>query len=565
MLRPAAAAADHGPVLLLLAAIPVFLLFLGANSIWDANEAFYVETPRQMIERGDYVTPVFNGAERLNKPVLSYWIVAGFYHLFGVSVATERIAIALGALGIIAATFLIGRALHSAATGVWAGIFVATAPRFVFFSRRIFIDIYLCLFLSLALAAFALVERYPEHRRRYLLLMYVALGLGVLTKGPVALALPALACLMWLALERRLRDVRRLMILPGALIILAIVAPWVIAIYLRLGLEPIWAFIGVENLERYRTAMTGERPIWFLFSVLFGDLLMPWAPLLGGVLLSILRRERGQAPTGAASLRRLLWIWIGVIVVFFSLSASKEDLYILPVVPAAAVIIADALMRSQFGRQSPALRLVFIGIAVVCVALGIVVWTGLRAGPFAIAAAPLVGLLLVVAGAGGLAMLVVGRPATAFVVTASAFVALNYVFVAIVLPRAEATKPIPPIAQLLADRASPGSQLGAYNMMLPSLVFYANRPVRDLTEAEAASWLAGTTESWLVTGEAEWEALRVRVPSACIALRRTLFPFDRIKPSSLFRPEPPPQVLLVTNKCGGRLAGSGDRPMTRRQ
>ena len=68
------------------------------SSIWDANEAFYVETPREMLEANDFVNPTFNYLPRFNKPVLSYWIVAAFYQLFGVSVAVQRYAIALGAL-----------------------------------------------------------------------------------------------------------------------------------------------------------------------------------------------------------------------------------------------------------------------------------------------------------------------------------------------------------------------------------------------------------------------------------------------------------------------------------
>ncbi len=81
------------PVLLFLAICPYFV-DLGGSSIWDANEAFYVETPREMMERGDYINPTFNYEPRINKPVLSYWIVAGFYHLFGVSVGVQRIPIA---------------------------------------------------------------------------------------------------------------------------------------------------------------------------------------------------------------------------------------------------------------------------------------------------------------------------------------------------------------------------------------------------------------------------------------------------------------------------------------
>jgi len=89
---------ESGAVPLLLLALPVFFVFLGANAIWDANEAFYVETPRQMLLSGDYINPSFNGLPRFNKPVLSYWIVAGLYKLFGTTVVVERVGIALGAL-----------------------------------------------------------------------------------------------------------------------------------------------------------------------------------------------------------------------------------------------------------------------------------------------------------------------------------------------------------------------------------------------------------------------------------------------------------------------------------
>src|SRR2546430_12345834 len=92
---------------LLVAALPVFFLFLGANSVWDTNEAFYVETPRQMVRSGDYINPSFNAAPRFNEPVLSYWIVAGLYRALGDSVTSERIGIAIGATAIILATFLI--------------------------------------------------------------------------------------------------------------------------------------------------------------------------------------------------------------------------------------------------------------------------------------------------------------------------------------------------------------------------------------------------------------------------------------------------------------------------
>src|SRR3954462_10664939 len=92
--------------LLAVAVLPYFV-GLGDSAIWDANEAFYVETPREMIERGDYVSPTFNYEPRLNKPVLSYWIVGGFYRAFGVSVAVQRLAVACGAVGLIGTAFFL--------------------------------------------------------------------------------------------------------------------------------------------------------------------------------------------------------------------------------------------------------------------------------------------------------------------------------------------------------------------------------------------------------------------------------------------------------------------------
>ena len=119
----------------------------------------------------------------------------------------------------------------------------------MFFSRRILIDVGLTAFMSLALACFVLAERHPEQRRRWLLLMYVALGLGVLTKGPVAIVLPALACVIWLVWERRLADLKRLLIVPGVLIIAAIVVPWIAAVTASLGRR---SFLGVHRRRKSR-------------------------------------------------------------------------------------------------------------------------------------------------------------------------------------------------------------------------------------------------------------------------------------------------------------------------
>jgi 4-amino-4-deoxy-L-arabinose transferase-like glycosyltransferase len=536
-----------GPFRLLLAlALPVYFLCLGANSIWDANEAFYVETPRQMVLTGDYLRPSFNALERFNKPVLSYWIVAGLYQLFGISVAVERFGIALGAMGLVFATFLIGRAIRGTLTGVLAALFVATAPRVVFFSRRIFIDVYITLFMALTLACFVLAERHPQHRRRYLLLMYVAIGLGILTKGPVALVLPAAACGLWLLVQRRLGDLRRMMLIPGALIVLAIVAPWYIAVglYETHGWHHAREFFLGENLGRFASSMTTDRSPLFFLMVLFGDLLLPWAPLLIVVMVAEWRRWRQPTPAPFDDLRLLLWLWIAVIVGAFSFSASKEDLYIFSVVPAVAGLIADAFAGRGFGATDRVLRAGLLVIAAGYVGCALFVQQFLSAGYYRIAWAPVVVGVLAGGGIAAMTAILRRRERLGVVLLAGSLIGLNYIFVVRVLPDLERLKPVPKIADVIRSSEDPDAHVGFCNMDLPSVVYYVDRPVTALDGVpHAVDFFKQYDDAWVLMGEDEWAALQPRIPGLCVRDTQPLF---ETRVEDIIRGTPPPDIFVVS-------------------
>ncbi len=534
--------------LLLGLAVLVYVIGLGANSIWDANEAFYVDTPRYMVQTQDYVTPWFNGEERLNKPVLSYWIVAAFYPAFGISVTSERIAIAVGALGILAATFAFGRLLRSTSAGVLAALLLATAPRFVHFARRNMIDIYLTLFMAIALAAFVrAMQRPPGERRPWFLLMYTAIGLGVLTKGPVALLLPAGAIGLWLILERRLSDLRHFALPLGALIVLAIVVPWYAALHGRHGWDPIWSFFVGENLGRFSSSMTTDRSPFFFAGVLFGDILLPWAPLLLVPLWTGWRRAAGSEDGGG--IRRLLWLWVVVIVVGFSFSASKEDLYILPVAPAAAALIADMLIATGAGATHRGVRIILIVVCALVVALGAGVWWLLGSGYYRIADAAIVSGLLLAGGLATIGLIGARRYSIALTALAATFVAFNWMFVVRVLPAVEPLKPVPALVDVFKRRSSPSAPIASFHLSQPSLVFYLSRPVPELwDDNEVVQFFSGAPEAWLVTSEAEFTRLAPRIPMTCVAWQRPRF--DARLPDVL-RGVPPPNIALVTNRCPG--------------
>ncbi|MCA1561698.1 MAG: glycosyltransferase family 39 protein [Acidobacteria bacterium] len=547
-------------LMLLAAAIIPYFLDLDGSAIWDANEAFYVETPREMMERGDYVAPTFNYEPRLNKPVLSYWIVAGFYKLFGISVGVQRLPIALGAMLLIVTAFGLARAAEDRGpsqgeAGLWAALGLAIAPRLVMFARRILIDIYISAFMALTLLCFALSERYPHRRRLFLTLMYVAVGLGVLTKGPVAAAVPGLVFAVYLLVHREAWRVKEMMLPAGVAIVLAIVAPWYVALYQRDGWTPIVPFFLGENFDRFAEGIgVQDRGPFFYLPVVFSDSL-PWSLCLFAAAATWVRDVRtrwfGTEPSDdPRRIRTLLWLWILVMVVFFSFSASKQDLYIFPIVPAIAalggVFIAGAVRTS--GRSTP-LCVTAAAIAVTLVFLGggILYLFASERTVYAVKPATVIGVLAVAGGVTGLLLSVARRSVTAFVVIAAVFITINWMFVLRVLPGFEIYKPVPGFAQVLQERAGPADVIATYDVALPSLVFYLRRHVDMWFDPQQLVRALGSDRTvYAILTEANYAAMAPALPPACVIDRRPTFD---VKLKNVLVRAPPPDLVLITNRC----------------
>lgn len=536
--------------LLVLSAILLFV-DLGGSSIWDANEAFYVETPRQMVLTGDFVSPSFNGQPRFNKPVLSYWVVAGFYKVLGVSVTSERIAIAFGTLMLIAATYVIGRTVAKRETGVLAALIVASAPRVMLWSRRIFIDIYFASFLAVALMALVLVRAHPDQRRRYLVLMYVALGLAMLTKGPVALVLPGLVLFVYLLWTRTLGDLRSMMLPAGLVIIAAIVAPWYVLDYQRHGWTHIYEFFVGENVGRYtETVGLQHRGPLFYIPVLLTDL-FPWSLFLPAALWAAWRARSAQT--------RLLIVWIAAFVGVFSLSSTKQDLYVFPIVPAVAVLIADLISGEGESRAYVSSRVrqlaragaLLTGVMLLVVG-GFTFW---MTGPAQLipnlSQAAVVAAVLFV---GGLAALVVGwrsHMVTVAVSLGATAVAANWLLVLLVMRPFEQFKPVPPMSEWLQSHASATTVVAHYKNVLPSMTYYLGRPITPVFDLQSmTSLVEQQTSMYVLLRPNEFEALReaTSVP-LCVVDRRTLPVFDAKLSEILARKLPQIWLAGVKGAC----------------
>jgi len=544
-------------VLLAVAIVPYFI-DLGGSSIWDANEAFYVETPREMMEHRDYVTPTFNYEPRLNKPVLSYWIVAGFYYLFGVSVAVQRVPIAMAALVLILTAFCLGRVaspdpdvsrgVNSSEAPLWAALGLAVTPRLLMFARRIFIDVYISMFLGLTLLFFALAERRPERRRTFLVLMYVAAGLGVLTKGPVAIALPGLAFGLYLLVHGELRRIGSMMLPLGALIILAVVAPWYVALYMRHGWEPLTDFFLGENLARYAAGVgvDSERGPFFYLPVLISDS-FPWSMFLVAAAVSWWRaRREGAHLRPDARIRTLLGIWIGAFVAFFSASAAKQDLYIFPIVPAIAVL-AGVTIAGTAGAIVRWTSLA-IGAVIALAGVGVLYLFGPGASVYALAGAPAMGVAALVGGVVAAVAAGANRTRASLLAVTVTFIVLNWVFVTRVLPDFERFKPVPGFAATLAPRIQPNDELITYDEALPSLVFYLRRHIDPyfLPDEVFERFRSGHTVYAILSAE-NYAEIGSRISGrTCVIDRRPTFD---VKLKTMLNRDSLPELVVITNRC----------------
>lgn len=541
---------------LLIAAILPYFIHLGGSSIWDANEAFYVETPREMLQSGDFISPTFNYQPRLNKPVLSYWIVAAFYKLFGVSIGVQRLPIALGAVTMILTALLLARAAGNLEAGLWAASGLAVAPRLVMFGRRIFIDIYISMFMALTLTFFALAERYPERRRLFLVLMYACVGLGVLTKGPVAAVLPALVFGIYLLVYREIKRITEMMIPLGLLVILAIVVPWYAALYQRNGWTYITSFIVGENIARYTEGLGVEqrRGLSFYLPVIFSDS-FPWSLCLFGAagLWFVDRRARTAAASDRhVRIETLLWLWMLVIVLFFTFSAAKQDLYIFPIVPAVAAL-AGLFIARRNGVHSPMPRTLRLTAAIIGLLLAVA-----GAGTFyifetvgkvyALHGAAFVGGVAAVGGGLALIFALFNRARLALVVVLVSLVTVNWAFIIRVLPSFERYKPVPPLAAAIQTRLSEGDVVAHYDVALPSMVYYLGRHIEILFDREKfLTLLKGDRRVFAVLSAGDYEEIArdAGVPT-CVLDRR---PTVNIKLKAVLARDPLPEVLLITNRC----------------
>jgi len=311
------------------------------------DEGRYAEIPREMVASGDWLTPRLNDIKYFEKPALQYWATAAAFSLFGEHHWTARLWSALtGFLGVLA-TFFAVRRLWGVDAALYSACTLGGSLLWVMIGHVNTLDMGVSFFLSSAVFGFVLAQRdeaTPRENRHIMWLVWLALALAVLSKGLIGLVLPAVTLVGYSLWQRDFTPWRRLHLLSGLALLLAVTAPWFIAVSLA---NPEFArfFFIHEHFERFLTKAHGRyQPIWYFIPILLIGML-PW--LVGLFLMA--RQAFRHEPQSRFQPRRFLLLWCLVVFGFFSVSSSKLASYILPLFPALAALIGVHFAES--GRR----------------------------------------------------------------------------------------------------------------------------------------------------------------------------------------------------------------------
>jgi 4-amino-4-deoxy-L-arabinose transferase-like glycosyltransferase len=328
---------------------------LAKRPLYDPDEGRYAEIPREMLASGDWVIPHLDSLVYLEKPPLQYWLTAATYKVIGESEFAARLWTGIAGYASLGFVFFVGSRLWGRRAGLKALLLMSGSMLFVLMGHQLTLDMVLSTWLLASLVCFLLAESEaaspcpsPYRHARWMLACWASMALAVLTKGLIGVLIPGCTLFFYAVWQRDAGVLRRLHWRWGVPLFAVIAVPWFIMAARANGAFLQYFFIR-EHLQRFLTPIERRsEPWWFFFPVL-GVGILPWLPqaLRAATLPFGPRTHRPFDPV------RLLWIWSVFVLAFFSSSNSKLIPYVLPAVPALALLCASP--AATHGRRELAI------------------------------------------------------------------------------------------------------------------------------------------------------------------------------------------------------------------
>jgi len=317
------------------------------------HECFVSVTTREMLANKDFVWPTFNGQSRLQKTPLNYWLVAGFSKITGqIDEFTTRLPSAVfGLLTVAAILYFVSRQFSFRIATLSACVW-ATSLGFTRYSHNGRPEMTLTFFVALCFLSFYSAVTAENRRRQviYILIFWVGFALANLAKGPMPLPMVGFPLFLYVLIFRQWKKISRLLPITGAIIFLAIVLPWPVAIAQRVNWDlTVWK---QEFIDRFfGDFVSGNKPFYYYIGNMF-QFILPWVAFVPGALAAPFFKVWDKK----RSAMWFYWLWFVADVVFLSLSGGKRQHYILPAIPALSILIGVLIEDMIFTRQAHTIK-----------------------------------------------------------------------------------------------------------------------------------------------------------------------------------------------------------------
>jgi 4-amino-4-deoxy-L-arabinose transferase-like glycosyltransferase len=473
----------------------IYFINLGQWDLWSPDEPRYAEVSREMVNRGDWILMHRNGHLYTDKPPLFFWAIAVSSFLWqGFTPFSVRFPSALLGTLTVLLTFFIGKKLYSSRTGFLSGLVLATVYEFAYLSTRGNIDATLTFFTTASLFCFfqwyydTQEEKIRPRNLRGLSIygFYISMGLATLAKGPVGFILPLLVSLIYLVVQKDWGGIRRMKLFPGMLLFIILVLAWYLPAVTRGGNVYLRETLLKHTLDAYAKGWTHVRPFYYYLYSFPLDFL-PWFIFLPGAIVYGFFKE-------AAEKRReflFLFVWFAVIFLFFSISKGKRGLYLLPLYPAASLMVGkfweDAIFTPMEHFRREWISIPLYGLMALTLVGGLATpWVVRTRFPAYFAYSLPMAFLLV---GGGLALFVsyrFKRRGVVFFVIVGMMAGGFFYTLSVAFPFVNSYKSARFICQEITSRIQPGEKLAIYGDFEPGPFNFYTRivPIPVLNEEE---------------------------------------------------------------------------------
>ncbi|WP_009633157.1 ArnT family glycosyltransferase [Synechocystis sp. PCC 7509] len=554
---------------LLLVGIVAFFWHLGSISLIDETEPLFAEAARQMKITGDWITPFFNGETRFDKPPLIYWLMALFYHVVGVNEWAVRLPSALAAMSLVGLGFytiwLFG--LHTSAPMVqfehrryWlsaslGAAIIALNPETIVWARTGVSDMLLsgCMGSALLCWFCGYANSLPKIKLRWYVAFYILIGLAILTKGPVGIVLPGLIIGSFLFYVGKLREVLLEMhLVVGGLIISAVSLPWFILVIARNGNDYINSFFGYHNLERFTGVVNRHSAPWYYYFVVVLLGFAPWSIYLPVAITKIKLQARShwQKQERGYQLSLFALFWFLGIFGFFTIAVTKLPSYVLPLMPASALLVALPWSEPIPYQPSWKYRRFFYISRWLNVGLVLILAVAMFLAPGLVGVDPAIpnlrqlveqsglpvigGAIWAVCGIGGATLLLSRQGQWLLKLNIVAFIAF---VIFVMMPAAflmdEARQvPLKELSAIASSNHVANEELVMIGFKKPSVVFYSQLPVTYIKETNAG---INYIDKLLTTKSASFSAMVLAQPKKLVKLETPAFNSQQLGEAGAYR------------------------------